>query len=91
MMNCSSQEIQESDTSSEIECFLDLDNEIFFGPITEREREIRKPLPRRTLHPKYLFLFICHICLDLFTCFSKFQRDGSNKGKWFNISGMGGS
>merc|ERR1712136_172087 len=51
MMNCSSQEIQESDTSSEIECFLDLDNEIFFGPITEREREIRKPLPRRTLHP----------------------------------------
>ena len=52
-MSCSGQEILETDTSSEIECFLDPDNEIFFGPITEREREIRKPLPRRTLHPKY--------------------------------------
>lgn len=44
-----------SDTSSEeVEVFLDPDNEVFFGPITEKEREIRKQLPRRTLHSKYI-------------------------------------
>ena len=51
MNNFESEVILESSTD-EVECFLDPDNEIFFGPITEREREIRKSLPRRTLHPK---------------------------------------
>lgn len=36
-----------------VEVFLDPDNEVFFGPITEKEREISKLLPRRTLDPKY--------------------------------------
>lgn len=38
-------------SDGEVECFLDVDNEVFFGPVTEREREIRRPLPRKTLHP----------------------------------------
>ena len=43
-------------SDEEVECFLDPDNEVFFGPVTEREREIRRPLPRKTLHPWYYFL-----------------------------------
>lgn len=40
-----------NNSNGEVECFLDPENEIFFGPVTDREREIRKPLPRKTLHP----------------------------------------
>lgn len=38
-------------SDGEVECFLDVDNEVFFGPVTEREIEVMKPLPRKTLHP----------------------------------------
>lgn len=44
-------EIVLNSSGGEVECFLDPDNEVFFGPVTEREREIRRPLPRKTLHP----------------------------------------
>ena len=40
------------DASSEtLDVYLDADEEVFFGPVTQREREIRKLLPRRTLLP----------------------------------------
>lgn len=38
------------------EGFLDPHEEVFIGPITEREKELRKNLPRRTLHLTYLSL-----------------------------------
>ncbi|KZR99144.1 Uncharacterized protein APZ42_005108, partial [Daphnia magna] len=41
--------------NGEVECFLDVDNEVFFGPVTEREIEVMKPLPRKTLHPWLVF------------------------------------
>lgn len=44
------------DSAGEVECYLDPDNEVFFGPVSEREREVRKPLPRRTLHPWYVLM-----------------------------------
>ena len=53
-------------SSEEVECFLDPDNEVFFGPITDREREARKPLPRRTLHPWYVY--------TIFNLFSKLLK-----------------
>ncbi len=40
--------------SSGVEVFVDPDNEVFFGPVSEKEMELRKPLPRKTLHPWYL-------------------------------------
>lgn len=42
-------------SDGEVECFLDVDNEVFFGPVTEREIKVMKPLPRKTLHPWLVF------------------------------------
>lgn len=42
--------------SSGVEVFVDPDNEVFFGPVTQKEMELRKPLPRKTLHPWYLII-----------------------------------
>lgn len=39
------------DLSDEVQVYLDPSEEVFFGPVTERERQVRQHLPRRTLHP----------------------------------------
>lgn len=38
-------------SNGEVDCILEPDDNVFFGPVTEREREMRRPLPRKTLHP----------------------------------------
>ena len=48
------------DSFQSIGCYVDSEEEVFFGPMTDSEREIRSRLPRRTLHVRYHFN-----CLDL--------------------------